>query len=130
MRNLASGKNIIISLIVASLFFPWAAAAQEETTPFSLMDVGSVTGLGGGDLRSTSIKTIQFVLGFMTLLAVVFMIYAGFIWLTAAGNEKNVEKAKSIISATVIGMIVIILAWAIVAYVASTASNVTKTTTG
>ncbi len=62
----------------------------------------------------------------LTLLAVIFIVYAGFLWLTAAGNEKQVEKAKQVISAAVIGMIVILLAWAIVAFVLNASKNVTE----
>ncbi|MEK7538198.1 MAG: hypothetical protein AAB619_04480, partial [Patescibacteria group bacterium] len=58
-------------------------------------------------------------------IAVTMIIYGGFTWLTAAGNEENVEKAKRIISAAVIGLIVILLAWAIVIFVARTTANVT-----
>ena len=105
---------------------PTAPAATTATaTSFSVESIGSQVGLGNADLKETVLNIIRLVLGLMTLIAVVLIIYGGFVWLTAAGNEENVEKAKKIISAAVIGLIVILLAWAIVIFVARTTANVT-----
>lgn len=41
------------------------------------------------------------------------MLYAGFIWMTARGNEQEVGKAKNIIIYAVIGLTVILAAYAI-----------------
>lgn len=111
---------------VATLAAPMAGHAI--TTSFSIESVGSQIGLGDADLKTTVLNIIRLVLGLMTLIAVVLVIYGGFVWLTAAGNEENVEKAKKIISAAVIGLIVILLAWAIVIFVARTTANVTTNT--
>jgi hypothetical protein len=53
------------------------------------------------------------------------IIIGGFQWLTSAGNEEKVEKAKKTISSAVIGIIIVILAWAIVIFTAGTTRNVT-----
>ncbi len=116
---LAAGSVMAVAL-------PLAAQAQ-DATPFSIESIGTKVGLKNTDLKQTVLNVIQLVLGLMTLIAVVLIIYAGFIWLTAAGNEENVEKAKKIISAAVVGLIIILLAWAIVIFVARTAANVTNT---
>jgi heme/copper-type cytochrome/quinol oxidase subunit 2 len=112
---------------VAALVAPVASHAATVTS-FSIESVGSSIGLGDADLKTTVLNIIRLVLGLMTLIAVVLVIYGGFVWLTAAGNEDNVEKAKKIISAAVIGLIVILLAWAIVIFVARTTANVTTNT--
>ena len=96
---------------------------SHAATTFSIESVD--VGLGQADLKQTVLNVIRLVLGLMTLIAVVLVIYGGFVWLTAAGNEENVEKAKKIISAAVIGLIVILLAWAVVIFVARTTANVT-----
>jgi len=112
--------------VVAPIAIASPALAQGEPTPFSIEDVGSRIGLGGADLKETVLNIIQLLLGLMTLIAVALIIYAGFVWLTAAGNEENVEKAKRIISAAVVGLIIVLLAWAIVIFVARTTANVTN----
>ena len=42
------------------------------------------------------------------------MIYAGFTWMMARGNEQEVERAKNIIIYAVIGLVVVLAAYAIV----------------
>jgi hypothetical protein len=111
---------------VLAVAMPLAAQAEDATT-FSIESIGPKVGLGNADLKKTVLNIIQLVLGLMTLIAVVLIIYAGFIWLTAAGEEENVAKAKRIISAAIVGLIIILLAWAIVIFVARTTANVTNT---
>ena len=43
--------------------------------------------------------------------------YAGYVWLTAGGNDADVKKATSILTRAAIGMIVVILAGAITQFV-------------
>ncbi len=118
-------KVALIAGSLAALALPVMASAQSATS-FSIENIGSSIGLGTSDLKTTVVNIIKLVLGLMTLLAVALIIYGGFVWLTAAGNEENVEKAKRIISAAVIGLVIILLAWAIVIFVANTTANVTK----
>ena len=113
--------------VVATLAVPVASFAVTATS-FSIESIGTQIGLGETDLKQTVLNIIRLILGLMTLVAVVLVIYGGFVWLTAAGNEENIEKAKKIISAAVIGLIIILLAWAVVIFVARTTSNVTTNT--
>lgn len=118
-----------VALAIASLFAlarPIAVLAQEDATSFSIESIGSKVGLGEADLKTTVLNIVQLVLGLMTLIAVVLVIYGGFVWLTSAGNEENIERAKRIISAAVVGLIIILLAWAVVIFVARTTANVTS----
>ena len=92
----------------------------------TLEKTGDTLGLGTADLKETVINIIKLVLGLLGLIAVIMVIYGGFLWLTAGGNEENVEKGKKVISAAVIGLIIILLAWAIVRFFAGTTENVTN----
>jgi hypothetical protein len=94
-------------------------------TPFSIENVGGTWGLGTADLKGTVINILQWVLGLLALVAVIMIIFGGVQWMTAGGNEDKIEKAKKIISAAVIGLIIVMLAWAIVIFVANTTKNVT-----
>lgn len=56
----------------------------------------------------------------LTLLGVVFMIYiiyAGSLWLTARGDEEKITKSKDIIRGSIIGLIIVMSAYAITAFV-------------
>ncbi len=106
-----------LALVVAPI-----AVAQ---TSFSIENIGGSVGLGTSDLKQTVVNVIQWVLGILALVAVLMIIVGGFQWMTAAGNDERIDKAKKIISAAVIGLIIVLLAWAIVIFVAGTTANVT-----
>jgi len=125
-------KYILVAVSALAVFLPFAVTpntvlAQDTETDFSIESIGEQIGLGEADLKQTVLNIVQLVLGLMTLIAVVLVIYGGFVWLTSAGNEDNIEKAKHIISAAVVGLIIILLAWAVVIFVARTTANVTNT---
>lgn len=60
---------------------------------------------------------IQTVLQFLGVLFLCFIIYSGFIWMTANGATEKVKKAKTIILNTIIGLIIVVLAYAISEFV-------------
>ncbi len=114
-------KFAVLAGTLATVALPFAASA----TSFSIESVGSTLGLGTSDLKQTVVNILNLVLGLLALIAVVMIIIGGFTWLTAGGNEEKVDKAKKIISAAVIGLIIVLLAWAVVIFVARTTANVT-----
>lgn len=122
-------KKSIVYLALPLVLFGFLAVripnVQAQPTTFSIESIGEQLGLGESDLKQAVINAIKWALAFMVLVAVVLIIYGGFVWMTAAGSEENVGKAKKIISAAVIGLVVILLAWAIVSFVTRTASNLT-----
>lgn len=56
---------------------------------------------------------INTVLTFVGMLFLVFMIYAGYLWMTARGEDDQVKKATTIIKNSVIGLIILLSAYAI-----------------
>ncbi len=50
-------------------------------------------------------------------LLVIYLIYAGFLWMTAEGDTKKVDKAREIIKQSLIGLVIIVAAYAISSYV-------------
>ncbi|MBU2415607.1 hypothetical protein KKH86_00040 [Patescibacteria group bacterium] len=57
---------------------------------------------------------------FIALLGIIFlglMIYGGYIWMTARGNDQDVEKAKNTIVSATIGLIIVLVAYAVTAYI-------------
>lgn len=56
-------------------------------------------------------------LSFIGVIFLVLAIYGGYIWMIARGNEQEVEKAKNIIQGAVIGLVIVLAAYAISWYV-------------
>lgn len=66
-----------------------------------------------GDLGVLVGNLITGLLGVLGLVFVVLIVYAGIMYMTAAGNEDKVKKAKQLIIQAVIGLVIIVLAYAI-----------------
>jgi len=56
-------------------------------------------------------------LGLLGIIFIVLIIYAGFNWMTAGGDEEKVTKAKETLTRAVIGLIIIIAAYSITYFV-------------
>ena len=62
-------------------------------------------------------RIINIFMMFLGILAVSLTIFAGFKWMTSAGNEENVAAAKKILKNAVIGLVIILSSWGIVAFI-------------
>jgi len=104
--------------LLVPLVIPFRVRAASTAFSIESVDIG----LGQADLRATTLNIIRWVLSMLTLVAVV-MIIASVI--VAATSSDHAEAAKRTIAGAVIGLIIVLLAWAIVFFVAKTAANVT-----
>lgn len=60
---------------------------------------------------------VEGVLALLGVFFFIYVIYAGVTWATAGGNADRVEKAKSILKNNFIGLVMVLFAGALVAYV-------------
>lgn len=84
------------------------------------------------DIRVIIGKIIQVVLGFIGAIFLALVIFAGFRYMTAAGNQDQTKKAVGQIRDAVIGLIVVLAAWGVTTFVLnamSWASGITKNAT-
>ena len=66
-------------------------------------------GLCDAGLRNLVLNIINWVLLFLGLIATGFLIYGGFLYITSAGNDENINKAKKLITYAAIGIVIILL---------------------
>ena len=85
-----------------------------------------IEGRGVKDPRVLAGSVIQIVLGFLGIIAVLIVLYGGFKWMTAAGNEENVSQAKKILGAGVIGLVIVLMAFALANFVVEALYNATN----
>lgn len=79
--------------------------------------------LGQVGIAVITARIVRTFINFVGVIFNIFVIYGGFLWLTAAGNDDKIDKAKSIIRDGVIGIIVVIMALGIYAMVLGIFSN-------
>lgn len=58
-------------------------------------------------------KIITALLSVLGVIFLAFTIYGGIMWMTAAGNEEKVKKARELIVESIIGVIIVLAAYAI-----------------
>ena len=80
-------------------------------------------GNNGVDLISTVRTIIQVIVGVLGFVAVVVIILGGVQYTTSSGDPAKVKKAKDTILYGIIGLVVALLAYAIVNFVLSSLSN-------
>ena len=73
--------------------------------------------LGKKDPREIAANVINIILGFLGIIAVILILAGGFKWMIAAGNQDKVDEAKKLMSAGVIGLIIILAAFGIARFV-------------
>lgn len=69
------------------------------------------------DLPSAIGRIVGAALSFIGIIFFILMIYGGVLWMTARGNDQQVEKAKDLIVAAIIGLIIVFAAYAITAFI-------------
>ncbi|MDD5290452.1 MAG: TrbC/VirB2 family protein [Patescibacteria group bacterium] len=117
-------KNAVAFLMLLAIFAPGFVLAQGANT--YLPAPGSLNLPQGQTTDPVKLVTniINILLGLLGLLAVIIVLIGGFKWMTAAGSEDRVEKAKKTIQYGAIGLAIILLAYVIVRVVINAIWNV------
>lgn len=90
----------------------------EETPQINFgLSYGANTGLGSGDIRNIIANIIRVALSLLGILAVAGIVYGGFMYMTAGGNEEKSSGGTKAIAAGVIGLVIILAAYSIANFV-------------
>ena len=114
-----------IILIVVSVL-PSIASAQLNKAAENLGTSAQGTGLETRDLPQTVGLIIKGILSLIGTIFLILTIYAGVLWMTAQGESEKVEKAQNILKAAVIGLVIVMSAYAITYFVTSKLGGASK----
>lgn len=101
------------------VLLPRSVAAMATCDDPLGVECGQYSGLSDTDPRVTVPRIVNGALGLLGTVATMLVLYAGFLWMTAAGNEEKATQAKSILTTSVIGLIIIMMAYSISRFVIS-----------
>lgn len=108
-------KKAIYATSAGSTLFATRVFAQVEKAQSEL---DNVTPSGTQvDLNTWVINIVNALIGIIAIASVIMLIVGGFRYVFSSGNEKNVTGAKDTILYSIIGLVVAILAFAIVNFV-------------
>lgn len=112
-----------MALAALAGFFGLLSPAQAQTPAaapdLGLSQVGAQIGLPTTDIRLIVANVIRTALGLLGIIALIIVLYGGFVWMTAGGNEEKIATAKKILRDGAIGLLIILSAYAIVSFVIS-----------
>lgn len=119
-------KKLLMFSAIYLAFFIFASPVFAVDSAISNLENSAKVGYSDQDLSKTITdvpgtigKIIGVGLSFVGVLFLILLIYGGFIWMTARGNQQDISKAMDLIQAAVIGLIIVLAAYAITAYVGS-----------
>lgn len=91
-----------------SVFADHVAGHKEGITPTELTDVAAFS------IVDIVRAIIQFILVVAFVLAFIMLLIGGIRWITAGGDEKAVGSARNMITAALIGLVVVLVAFALI----------------
>jgi len=116
----------LASVALSVSLFAVPAMVGAQTDIFGV-NYGASTGLGQQDPRETISNVIRIALSFLGIVAVLIVLWGGVLWMTAAGNDDKVETAKKVLFSGLIGLIIILSAFAITQFVVNQLIGATGT---
>jgi len=123
----AKAKKLICWIsTVGTLLFSKSVLAYDFAASTGLDNTAKQTGhynqklFGAGTTLEGGISSIlTTALSFLGVVFLLLMIFGGILWMTARGNEKTVDQAKNVIFDSIIGLVIIVAAYAITFLVTS-----------
>jgi hypothetical protein len=116
-KNVSAVKTLIFFVfILGLLIIPTVTFAQLTTSDVGLEYAADI-GLTTVDIRTLVARVINAFLGLLGLLVVCIFIYAGYLYMTAGGDASKVDRAKQLMINAVIGLVIVLSAYAIAAFI-------------
>lgn len=123
---------------VGVLFFVSHGVVHAQTASTDLVQPGNLgldqvqqtSGLGNSSFATIVGRIIRVILSLLGIVTIGFIIYGGFMWMTSGGSEEKLDQAKRTITNGVIGLVIMLSAFAITEFVMRSVGNATGTQTG
>lgn len=119
-------------LLTLLLLVPVVAFASLDANSTGLVEAGRSAGLSsicssdaGGCIASLVGRFLNVVLGFIGLILFGYIVYGGILYMSAAGDDKQVKTAKDTLQNAVVGVFMILLAFGVSSFVLERAIEVT-----
>lgn len=119
MKKILASWLVLLGAVVGVVSVAQPVMAEEDICSSSISEeLKEIAGCKTTQRADTVVNSvIQIAIGMIGLLAVLVMIYGGFMFLTSTGDASKVAKGKNILIYGLVGLIVAIMAFAIVSFV-------------
>ncbi|MCF7906730.1 hypothetical protein K9K85_00380 [Patescibacteria group bacterium] len=110
---------LLFSLVIAPAVF------AQDLGQALMDDFQDEAGIGDKSLAEVTGSVVKAILSVLGLVALIIFIIAGFQWMTSGGNKEKIQGAQKLMGAAVIGLIIVIIAWAATYFVVQSLTGVT-----
>lgn len=118
MKQIAAfGASLALCAVISTPVF--AQSKKLTANDLGVNTLDDSLALGGGDVRTTIANIINVSLGFLGIIATVIILVGGFKYMISGGSEEKTNEAKQLIISGIIGLAIILSAWAITRFVIS-----------
>src|SRR3989344_5946187 len=122
MRLKRIQKTLVISGLV--LFLLIAAAPLFAQSPMdSLNSAASGTGVINQPITYVVAVMVRNVLGIIGVIFLILIVYGGTRWMTSGGNEQHISLAKKVLTASVIGLVIVMTGYSVTYFIIQNLTN-------
>src|SRR3989339_2157923 len=116
MQSRFNMKRALLALLMSSFLFPVFVFAQPDYT--GELDAAGTAVYGSSNSMQGNVyyivgSIISVLISLIGVIFLILLIYAGFLWMTAGGNEKQVEKAKDMMLRAVVGLVILLASYSL-----------------
>ncbi len=124
MRGGEEMKKLLVALMLLAPSMAMAQAPDISEDPFGRNTLGELSTAGESkDIFVVISNITNIILTFLGAIAVLLFLYGGFKWFTSQGNSEQIEAAKKIMGAAVVGLAIIFASYAAAQYIFDQLSN-------
>jgi len=105
--------SVISSFFLFLFFFVFANISSVSAAVIEIAPPDNAPS-GIGPLVSAGINAVIIIAG---LLVFIYLVWGGIEWLTSGGDKEKYESARNRITAAVIGLVIVVAAWAIMSLI-------------
>ncbi len=106
---------VLVAMMFVGVLLPHSAVAKVDANNARgfLDSAVAPTGITDTDAYTVAGRVITAALGLVGISFFVLAVYAGFLWMLDRGNEEHAAKAKNILTAAIIGLVIVVAAYTI-----------------
>ncbi len=118
--------TLFIFVLVSSFFILHSSLALAQSNSKEALDqLKAAAGSSGANIAGSTptdprvivAKIIRTALSMVGIIFVGLSVYAGFLWMTAGGEEDKIEKSQHLLSSAVIGLAIVLSSYAIAYFI-------------
>lgn len=119
-------KKIFSIMIVGSVAVLLCVLLVQVVATDTAYAAGLANPINANSIQDLISQALKFAVNLLAIAGVLYIIWSGFLMVKAQGNPEELKKAKAAFMNAVIGMAIILGAWAIATVIANTINKITK----